>query len=256
VSDPRPVTICVLTYGDYPQLARRTIESIRFHCARSSYRLVVGANAVCAETLDYLERLRAEGAIDRLVASRENLNKCPMMRRMFEGIGGEFVWWFDDDSYLTGPEALTERLRIARSSPAHHVMWGHVFFFGNETDFNYGTDVVGYVKRAPWFRGKEPPSWARGGKGEVDFEGKGTGDGRWFFVTGGCWFIRTRAILELDWPDPGLIKRNDDVLFCEALRQQGWEFHDIGLCGAAINMEPRRGVGEDKATMERQMSAR
>ena len=49
MSDPRPVTICVLTYGDYPQLAKRTIESIRFHCARSSYRLVVGANAVCAE---------------------------------------------------------------------------------------------------------------------------------------------------------------------------------------------------------------
>jgi hypothetical protein len=234
--DPRPVTICVLTYGNYPDLVKRTIESIRFHCARSLYRLVVGANAAGAGTREYLERLRAEGAIDRLILSEANLNKCPMMRRMFEGIEGEFVWWFDDDSHLTGPEAL--------------------FFFGSENDFNYGTDVAGYVRRAPWFRGKEPPSWTPGGKGEFNFEGKGTGDGRWFFVTGGCWFIRSEAIRALDWPDPGLIKRNDDVFLCEALRQQGWEFHDIGLCGAAINTEPRRGEGEDKATMERQMSVR
>ncbi len=253
--DPvRPVTICVLTYGNYPALARRTIESIRFHCARSQYRLVVGANAVAAETRDYLEQLRREGAIDRLVVSETNLNKCPMMRRMFESLEGEYVWWFDDDSYVTAPEAITERLRIARSSPPHHVMWGHVFYFGNENDFSYGTDVVGYVRRAPWFRGKEPPSWAPGGKGESDFEGKGTGDGRWFFVTGGCWFIRTRAIRELGWPDPGLIKRNDDVFLGEAIRQQGWEFHDIGPSGVAINTEPRRGGGEDQATMECQMS--
>lgn len=254
--EPRPVTICVLTYGNYPDLVKRTVESIRFHCARSLYRLVVGANAAGAVTREYLERLRAEGAIDRLILSEENLNKCPMMRRMFEGIGSEFVWWFDDDSYVTGPEALAERLRIARSSPPQHVMWGHVFFFGSENDFNYGTDVAGYVRRARWFRGKEPPSWTPGGKGEFNFEGKGTGDGRWFFVTGGCWFIRSEAIRALDWPDPSLIKRNDDVFLCEALRQQGWEFHDIGLCCAAINTEPRRGEGEDKATMERQMSVR
>jgi GT2 family glycosyltransferase len=136
------------------------------------------------------------------------------------------------------------------------MMWGHVFFFGSEGDFNYGTDVVGWVKRAPWYRGMEPPSWTPGGKGETDFQGKGTGDGRWFFVTGGCWFIRTRALRELGWPDEGLVKRNDDVLLCEALRQQGWEFHDIGPCAAEINTEPRRGGGEDQATMERQMSAR
>jgi GT2 family glycosyltransferase len=251
-----PVTICVLVYGPYAELARRTIDSIRTYCARDQYHLVVGANAVGAETRNYLDQLEAEGATDRLIVSESNLNKCPMMVRMFEHIETEFIWWFDDDSYVTDPIALSERLRVARCSPPHHVMWGHVFFFGNETDFSYGTDVVGYVKRAPWFRGKEPPSWAPGGKGEFGFDGGSTGDGRWFFPTGGCWFIRTQAIRALGWPDPGLVKRNDDVFLAEAIRQQGWEFHDIGPCGVAINMEPRRGEGEDKATMERQMSTR
>ena len=251
--ESRSVTICVLTYGDYPALARRTLESIRFHCARSAYRLVVGANAVCRATHDYLRGLEAEGAIDRLVLSPSNLNKCPMMRKLFEDVDTEFVWWFDDDSTITTPEALPHRIRRARESPERHVQWGHVFYFSAEGDFSYGTDVTGYVRRAPWFRGLEPPSWTPGGKGEADFEGKGTGDGRWFFVTGGCWFMRTTAIRELDWPDPALVKRNDDVFLGEAIRQRGWEFHDIGPAGVAINTEPRRGTGEDQGTMERQM---
>ncbi|HLY09767.1 MAG TPA: glycosyltransferase [Planctomycetota bacterium] len=249
-----PVTICVLTYGDHSDLARRTLESIREHCVRSDYRLVVGANAVGGNTRDYLSGLEDGRAIDRLILSPSNLNKSPMMRKMFQGIDSDFIWWFDDDSYITAPEALPDRLRLARESPAHHVLWGHVFYFGDEGDFSLGTDVTGFVRRATWYRGLEPPSWAPGGKGESDFQGKGTGDGRWFFVTGGCWFMRTRAIRALDWPDPRLLKRADDVFLAEAVRQQGWMFRDIGPAGVKINTEPRRGEGEDLATMEHQMA--
>lgn len=237
------ITIGVLTYGDFPHLARRAIESIRTHCERSTYRLVVGANAVSQETRTYLESLHQQGAIDSLIISEDNINKCPMMRRMLEQVTTEFFWWFDDDSYVTSTDALAERLAIARSAPAHHVMWGHKFFFSHEHDFSYGTDVTGYVRRAPWYRGIEPPSWDSGG------------DGRWFFITGGSWFIRTRALRELGWPDAGLIKRNDDVLLGEAIRQQGWESVDIGPRGTEINKEPRRGGGEDPATMEQQMGS-
>lgn len=247
------VTIGVLTYGDYPRLARRTIDSIRQYCERSAYRLVVGANAVGDETRAYLDGLAAEGAIDRLIVSPVNLTKGPMMRRMIEGVDTEFFWWFDDDSHVTAPEALAERLRTARQAPSHHVMWGHMFFFGHENDFNDGTDVAGFVKRAPWYRGLEPPSWQSGGKGETNFQGQGTGDGRWFFITGGCWLIRTHVFRDIGWPDPGLLKRFDDVLLGEAIRQQGWEYHDIGPLGTEINTEPRRGVGQEQATMERQV---
>ncbi len=248
-----PVTICVLTYGDYAALARQTIDSILSHCDRREYLLFVGANAVGDETRAYLEALHADGAIDRLFISDTNINKCPMMRRMFEAVDTPFVWWFDDDSFVENRRALPDRLRVAHEARPEEVLWGHVFFFGNEADFNYGTDVVGFVKTAPWYTGKQPPSWEPGGKGEHDFEGKGTGDGRWFFVTGGNWFMRLSAIRALDWPDPHLIKRNDDVLLCEAIRQQGWTFRDIGPCGVAINTAPRRGVGEDPATMAQQM---
>jgi len=250
-----PLTVCVLTYGPYAALARRAIDSIRRHFDRSSYRLVVGANAPGEETWRYLVGLSGEGAIDRLHLSAENLNKCPMMRRMFADIDTDYIWWFDDDSYVKDATALPAWLGKAQASPADVAAWGHVWFFGNVNDFNYGTDVVGFIRRASWYRGQEPPSWEPGGRGDWNFEGKGTGDGRWFFATGGCWMIRTSAVRALDWPDPGLVKRNDDVFLAEAIRQRGWRTMDVGSPGVAINTEPRRGVGEDPATMERQMES-
>lgn len=249
-----PVTIGVLTYGDFPDLARRTVDSIRAHCPRSDYRLVVGGNAVGRKTRSYLRKLEAGRAIDRLILSPSNLNKCPMMRKMFRDLETEFVWWFDDDSVVTSPDALPERLRLAREAPERQVLWGRVFYFGDESEFSGGTDVRGFVRRSPWFRGLEPPSRPPGGPGVPGAGQGGTGLGRWVFVTGGCWFMRTRALRILDWPDPCLVKRNDDVFLGEAVRQQGWELRDIGPCGVEINTEPRRGTGEDQATMERQMA--
>lgn len=248
------VSICVLTYGHYPDLAKRCIESIRQNCSRPLYRLIVGANAPCQETEDYLRQLHASASIDHLIVSRSNINKCPMMRQMFASASTEFVWWFDDDSFITEANIIERWLEIASTSPPTVVHWGHQFYFGHEQDFSYGADVVSFVRESPWYRGKNPPSWKPGGKSEYDFERRGTGDGRWFFVTGGCWMIRTSAIRTLDWPDPRLVKRNDDVFLGEALRQQGLEARDIGPLGVVINTGPRRGSGEDPETMEQQVN--
>jgi SAM-dependent methyltransferase len=222
-------------------------------CPKGQYKLIVGANAINEETRSYLVTMKKRKWIHELIISEKNLNKCPMMRKMFQNIDTKYIWWFDDDSYIIQPDAFDQRLKMAEEADENTVMWGHVFFFGHERDFSYSTDVVGFVKKAAWYKGLEPPSWNKGGKGEDDFEGRGIGDGRWFFITGGSWFIRTSTIKILDWPDPNLIKRNDDVFLCEAIRQQGWNFQDIGTSGVAINTELRRGEGEDKQTMQRQV---
>ena len=236
------VTICVLTYGDHPYLARRAIESIRAHCPRLRYELVVGANAVGAETRAYLERLRAERQLDHLIASAVNLNKCPMMRRMFERAQTEFIWWFDDDSYITEPRAWSEWIEAASSAPASTAMWGELYRCNTPGDFTDLDDVVAFVRKAPWYAGLPPPSWRCGGKGEFNFENRNCGDGRWDFIVGGCWLIRTSVVRALDWPDRRLVKLGDDVLLGEAIRQQGWQLGNIGSPGISINTEPRRGL--------------
>jgi len=245
------VTICVLTYGNYPQLARQSIESVRVHCQRSQYRLVVGANAVGAETYDYFKRLEAMAEIDRLIVSPINLNKCPMMRRMFESIDTEFIWWFDDDSHIAEPTAFARWLDHTSGAPEATVLWGEMAYCGHKLGFTDIEDVFGFVRTAPWYRGLPPPSWYPGGKGEFNFQNKGTGDGRWFFVVGGCWLIRTRTVRALDWPDKRLIKLGDDVFLGEAIRQNGWALANVDTPGVAINTEARRGEAGDAADQSR-----
>ncbi len=239
-ADPSPVTICVLTYGPFPQLARRCLESVRAHCKRDLYQLVVGANAVCAETERYLREWHENRAIDRLILSPVNLHKSRMMRRMFEELATEFVWWFDDDSYVTDPRALGERLGTARAAAPQVVLWGQQCFCTRTSAFWEDGDALAFVRTASWYRGLPPPFWEPGGKGEFDFAGLGTGDGHWDFVPGGCWFVRTRALRALDWPDPRLVILGDDVFLGEAVRQQGWEIGNIGDAGVETSRAERR----------------
>ncbi len=237
-----PVAVCVLLYGDYFHLAERVIASIVDHCPRRDYSLIVGANAVGAKTLKFVKLLKEKGTIDRLIVSDSNLNKCPMMRLMFEGIESEFIWWFDDDSSVADPSTLSRWLQRARGSPASTVMWGQLASCDHRENFTYLVDPVGFVREASWYGGLPPPSWRPGGKGEFNHENKGTGDGRWFFVTGGCWLIRSSAVRALDWPDRRLVKMGDDVFLGEAIRQQGWQLDNLGTLGVAISKERRRGA--------------
>jgi hypothetical protein len=127
------------------------------------------------------------------------------------------------------------------------MMWGHRAACNHESTF---IDIIGldqFVRSAPWYGGLTPPSWLPGGKGEFNYERRGTGNGWWEFILGGFWLIRTQAIRVLDWPDRRLKKLGDDVLLGEALRQQGWTFEHTATRGIAINQAPRRGdVGELK----------
>jgi len=243
--DEPPVAICVLTFGAHPALAKRVLESISQYVPRSLYRLVVGANAVGEETGHYLQTLREREKIDHLIRSEANLNKCPMMRQMFQYVRSEFVWWFDDDSYVTSTDALPCRLRIARSAPRHVVMWGERFMCEHSVTFCH-EDPVAFVRSAPWYQGLPPPFWEPGGKGEFNFNGRGTGDGRWFFLTGGGWFIRSAALKALEWPDPRLSMFGEDVFLGEAIRQQGWQIEHIGNLGVEVNSAPRRWIPDER----------
>jgi hypothetical protein len=240
---PPDVTFCVLTFGNYSRLIRRTLESIRQHCPRPAYRLMVGANGVVPETLKYLRSLQAEGEIDEIVLSDTNLSKCPMMRRMVAGVTNEFIWWFDDDSYFTDSTAFDRWMTAARAAPPATVMWGQAGCCSFPSDFTDLDDLTSFVRSAPWYRGLTPPCWRPGGKGEMNFQGRGTGDGRWYFILGGSWLIRTSAVRAIDWPDPRLLRHGEDVFLGEAIRQHGWQIANIGTPGVAINTEERRGFG-------------
>jgi GT2 family glycosyltransferase len=243
------VSICVLTFGDYPHLARQVLESIRTNCPRPGYELIVGANAVCVETEQYLRQLESTGEIDRLVFSEGNLNKSPMMREMFRHVQTDFIWWFDDDSYIVDPGVFERWLAVAQAAPATTVMWGQSAWCNYAGAFAPNLpDAVAFVRAARWYRGLPPPSWKPGGKGQFDFRGQGTGDGRWIFLIGGSWLLRTSVVRALDWPDKRLLRNGDDVFFGEAIRQNGWAIANLDNIGVAINSEKRRGTSDGVKT--------
>lgn len=247
---PQKVTICVLLYGDYLPLAMRCLQSIMRTCPRDMYILRVGCNACSSEVLRYVNDLMIDGEIDDLYISNGNINKCPMMRRMFKDIQTEWIWWFDDDSHIVSNDALQIRLTKVLEDNGEVDMYGHVFFFGNASDFDYGLDIISWVKKQDWYQGKPIPC------GVTCYEegfNKNGDDTRWFFITGGNWFIKTEVVETLDWPTKTLIKRNDDVILCSALRQNGYKFACINESGVKINDYPRRGEGEDKETMQKQI---
>jgi GT2 family glycosyltransferase len=235
------VTICLLTFGDYAWLANRALDSIRQFCPRADYKLVVGANAVSQETLTLLQSRHEAGEIDRLIVSETNLSKCPMMRRMFTHIDTDYVWWFDDDSCITEPGTLLRWLHAANTSPPSTVIWGSLACCGHPASFADMDDAVGFVRTASWYRGLPPPSWRLGGGGDFNFRDLGVGDGRWLFILGGCFMIRTATLRALDWPDPRLFRCGDDVFLGEAIRQQGWDQCNLGAPGVAFDTYPRRG---------------
>jgi GT2 family glycosyltransferase len=246
-----PVTFCVLLYGDHLELARQCLDSIHRHCSRDQYRLTVGSNAIAPETREYLRSLDKAGLLDRWIDSPVNLNKCPMMRRMFETVDTDLIWWFDDDSFITGPEAFEIWIGTARNSPDEVTQWGQLAICDDVEDFAPDVlDPIGFVRSASWYRGLPPPSWRTGGKGEFDWNGRGTGDGRWFFTVGGCWLIRTSVVRALDWPDSRILKMGDDVFLGEAIRQHGSRIMNLGSQGVAINTAVRRGdLGVQPATI-------
>ncbi|MCD8534940.1 MAG: glycosyltransferase family 2 protein [Verrucomicrobia bacterium] len=232
------VSILVLVYGPHHELARRCLKSILQNLNPKDYQLIVGANQPCQETREFLHSIR--DSIDVLIESSVNLYKSPMMSRMLEVADGDLIWWFDDDSHIKSPEALTWWTDCVAISGPEVVQWGDIWYVENPTPLAGAASLQEFVIGSPWFRGLPPPSETVGGKGVTEFNGKPGGDPRWFFATGGCWMARHDSLKYLNWPDPRLVIEFEDVILGEAIRQAGWVTRHVGQLGVHINDCSRR----------------
>lgn len=221
-----PVTICVLCYGDYPQLAERILGSLLRHTRREDFRLRLGLNAVSAETERVLEQLLPQFELDLLVRSNVNLYKNPMMRRLFHDRPLETSWtvWFDDDSYPFRPDWLNMLGLESRLEPRVDI-WGRKCFIRG------GDRHREFVRNSPWHQGLELENDDRPGGCRIGF------------VVGGFWAIRTIWLRRMDWPDRRLIQTGEDYIFGEALRQNGAVIGNA-FSGVAISQAARRTPAE------------
>lgn len=216
-------TVCVLLYGDYPQLATRCLGSICRLWPAGDCELRVALNSVSPQTREAIAPYMSY--MDICWDSASNRRKYPMMRRMFfeEPVTTPYVMWFDDDSYLDADAAWWDRV-AAQMDQAD--MIGSIYrigWRGRQREF---------VCQQPWYAGRDVES-----RSQI------------VFATGGWWTIRTEILRRFDYPWTSLDHCGGDVMLGELCYQQQLRLrmfrdgvrinaNDAGRESAA----PRRGV--------------
>jgi hypothetical protein len=218
--------ICILLYGDFPELAKRCIEGLITHTAGTSLHgcVKIGMNSVCEETRQYVFA-RAVDFDWHVVDSPENIKKYPMMRRLFYDSGTtirakQYTIWFDDDSYVCDSRWLS----------AVYVGLGKADMVGSLYEKKLLSDQPRWVTAQPWYSGKDVSS------GHVVR-----------FCTGGWWAIKSSILDRFDWPTKELLHRGGDVMLGELCRQQNLKLlHNNSF--VKINADP---AGNESAAQRR-----
>jgi hypothetical protein len=219
------ISINVLCYGDYPELADRCLGSIVRSLGWGHVAdLRVGLNAVSEATAAVAAaHLHAAGRMVPAYSYRteRNVGKYPLMRRMFNDAKrplADYVTWFDDDSFVRDESPAFWQAVVGRMRDAD--MIGSTYWQG------FKPSQRSRIPRQPWFAGRPLAQRA-------------------YFATGGWWTIRASILGRWDYPFEELYHKGGDVALGELFRQQGLRllhFND----GVAINYDKDRG-GESHA---------
>ena len=213
-------TICLLMYGDYPELHRAAISGLMKSDLRNA-NVRIWCNIVCEETLKMLLSARPAGWW--IYVNTENRPKYKLMRDIFHDtrypIDTPWVTWLDDDTMLIKSDWATHTLEHLQGNKS-------IDFCGMDTNGRYYPGAYNVVKQAKWYTG-------------VKF---GRGISR--HVYGAYWWMKTDVMRALNWPDTRLSHNGGDWLLSEALRQQRYKQQDFSY-GIKVQLRAlRRGLSE------------
>jgi hypothetical protein len=236
------LSICVCLYGtdsesptvqtkdgtlmSYHQMHVRCLSSILSETKKNlQIQLILGCNSVDPKTMTWI-RANMPGAV--IIEEKRNINKYPMMRKIFSKVATDWIMWLDDDTHFTKSGWLTALYAILAS--------GHGDVYGKLYHWNLLEGQLNWVQEATWFRGLAPM---------ISVDGNLVVS----FTTGGFQLIRTKVVRDLDWPDPRLDHCGGDVMFGEACRQAEYATLPLNLeqLGICISDASRRGTNQRSA---------
>lgn len=225
------LTICAVSYGDYPLLLGRFLGRLFDSTPQEMFSLRLGLNAPSAMSREIAERYAHRHTNIELTISSTNLFKNPMMRRLIHDppILSEWTAWFDDDSYVKRSDWLMRLALKIQGTPQVDV-WGVRYLHSPDET------ALQFARTSPTYRGL-PWLVRQNVSGETVpcFE----------FATGGFWVARTRVLQSLDWPDARVVQAGDDFLFGEALRQNGFQIGSFDRCVTVSDAERRNASAEE-----------
>lgn len=141
---PARITLAMLTYlpnqagyfSERMAVTRLSLESLITHTPQPRDVLVFD-NGSCKELVDFLCQLRAEGRINYLILSSENIGKISALQVIFQAAPGDLVAYSDDDIFFL-PGWLDAHLNIMDTYP--HV--GLVTGFYIRSHLRYATQTI------------------------------------------------------------------------------------------------------------------
>lgn len=207
------VTVCVLCYGDYPDLCRRCLESILGTIPRHRLELRVATNAVSAHTLDYLRTL----PLRKLYIHGENRRKYPVMREMLhdteDPITTPYVFWFDDDTVIIKGAMWSRAAELIIANRNNQVG-----AFGQRMYHRLAQPgSARWFQEASWYHGRP----LHNSQGQESPNGDCV-----FFPVGWFWIASMQAIRVADIPDHRILN-NGDIALGEQLHQNGFKIKEF-----------------------------
>lgn len=209
------ITACVLCYGPYPELARKSITSLLETIPPERLDLRVATNQVPQATIDFLRTL----PITKLYLNSENRYKYPVMREMLHDkqapIQTKYMVWFDDDTWIVKPQWIKDLAEtIINFHPYNFRMFGNLLYHDLNIYSKNSVSPLKWFKEARWWRDR--PLRARGGHAEVP-------NGSVIdFAVGWCWALSTELIKLADIPDVRLQHNGGDITIGEQVHQAGY----------------------------------
>lgn len=230
------VSICVLCYGDYSDLAYRCLNSIKAALTADGgavHDIRIGLNAVSVDTArivdDFAKIYARMGKEVRLYVPRpveRNVCKYPLMRRMLWDETAQlasYVMWFDDDSYLAvAPDDAAAWWNGVVTAASSCDMLGQLWYMpvrGNQWE---------WIKTLSWYN----PSLAE----PLSYKPDGSGPRVMRFCQGAWWVARTDMLRQLNWPIQELRHNGGDSLLGEACRHVGFKLREF-YEGVRINAD-------------------
>jgi hypothetical protein len=194
-------SVCATFYGDYPQLAKRLLDSLSCYCCVRDFRF--GLNAVSEATRSCVEAWALQQHANTPVflyeeANSKNVGKYPLMRQMFTDTRkiAPKIMWFDDDSYLDETAGSGWWNKINAVSKSHTQVGVIHTLIQRNRQFEV-------IARQPWYTGEIVNARHR-----------------FSFATGGWWVADSSFLLKWDFPFKALYHNGGDSILGELLRQQ------------------------------------
>lgn len=232
------LTIFVLCYGDYADLAQQCIDGILKTVPLQRMDLRIGLNAVGEETMEYLAHLPIKPL---LYAHPENALKYPLMREMFwdkkHPITTNHLIWFDDDSYPVRPDWCKSLCRVIVDG--HHKgerLYGMTMYHAIK-----GAARPGYPDPKRWFT---QARWYRGKLFRNRLAKPAPNGNLIFFSHGAFWAMGVDAMRACDIPDIRLGLSGGDITIGEQMWQGGFKLREFNTSKAFVRASgaPPRGL--------------